>query len=153
MSHNIGNRLVLFLCSYGGDDEWTTPGNTPCTCRKYNSDGTVTHLDNKTCVVSFMGTATSIIFAATSILLSRQNTSSVATKLCLSRQKLYLWQLPPMCCCRVGVIVMMTESHRKDSLYLYLPKIQFLSDNTIPMAPCNSDNNFKKERKKNNIYI
>ena len=37
-----------------------------------------------------------IMFVATSVFLSRRNTSFVATKLCLSRQTLYLWQPPPM---------------------------------------------------------
>ena len=50
MTH-ISNRLVLLLCGYGGDNERTTPGNTPSTCRKYNSDGTMTHLGLDLCCI------------------------------------------------------------------------------------------------------
>ena len=89
-------------------------------------------LHNHSHHVSLAGTATSIIFfilykisllsrqkyycrektfVATNIILSRQNTSIlssqqktcfVVTNTCLSRQKLYLWQLPPM----VMIIIM-----------------------------------------------
>ena len=51
--------------------------------------------------VSLAGAATSIIFVAINVSLSRQRFCRnkimfVATDTCLSRQKLYLWQLPPM---------------------------------------------------------
>ena len=51
--------------------------------------------------VSLAGAATSIIFVAIKVSLSRQRFCRnkimfVATDTCLSRQKWYLWQLPPM---------------------------------------------------------
>ena len=48
------------------------------------------------CGVSLVGDATSIISVMKSILLSRQKMCFVATNTCLSWQKLYLWQLPPI---------------------------------------------------------